>query len=116
LANRISKVFVKKADEYNIKTEKLFLIAAVESKFDHKAINYESGDYGLMQVNWFWWGKRFCKKPSELLDIEKNIEIACKILLTNRGMGFKGIKYYHSLDDERAAIYENRIKKYASLI
>lgn len=113
IALKISKVFLKKSKEHDLKVEKLIVIAAVESRFNHRATN-NSGDYGLMQVNWYWWGSRFCKKPSELFHIETNVEIACRILKANKKMGFRHAKYYHSLDHERASIYEKRLLRFAS--
>lgn len=37
-------------------------------------------DIGITQINWKWNGSRYFSTPSELLDLDKNIEVSAKIL------------------------------------
>lgn len=112
-AEEIAAAFIKYGKEYRIRINKLLQIASIESRFNHRAINKESGDYGLMQINWKIWGKRFVSRPKKLLDIDTNVKYACYILRYNKRIGFKRIGNYHSFNDETADDYEERLELFA---
>jgi soluble lytic murein transglycosylase-like protein len=111
-AEEIAEAFIKYGKEYNIRINRLLQIASIESRFDHKAINRESGDYGLMQINWRIWGRQLVSRPKELLDINTNVKYACYILRYNRKIGFERIGNYHSFDPEDANSYEERLEPF----
>jgi len=112
-AKKIAKAFIKYGKEFNIKIHRLLQIASVESRFNHRAINSVSGDYGLMQINWRVWGRRFAKSPKELLDIDKNVRVACAIMAYNKRIGFKRIGHYHSFNPEFVSVYEERLAPFS---
>lgn len=67
-------------------------VAKCESNFNEEAINWESKDLGIMQINWPVWGdeikEKFGYSISDLLSADKNIEVAKWIW--DRGDGQEG--------------------------
>jgi soluble lytic murein transglycosylase-like protein len=109
LRYKIANAMVTYGDRYGIKYEHLISIAKVESDMNPFAINRESGDYGLLQINWNANGKKYVNKPSELLSVEKNVEVACKIIRKNFDAGFT-LAHFHSFDDDLRSIYQQKLK------
>lgn len=107
--NKIALAIAENARYYGIKPKNLVAIAFVESSFRPNLIN-ESGDHGLMQINWPTWKNRFTKNPKDLLNVYKNVEVACKIININRSMGHEEIAAYHSFNNEPKAVYAEKIK------
>jgi hypothetical protein len=75
-------------------TDPLEIIALImaESSFESNSVNRSSGDYGLGQVNWKYWGKPNGLTPQELLDPAVNIVLTCHIY---RYYGFDFAKYHN---------------------
>ena len=113
-AIKIAKAFIKYGKTFNIRINRLLQIASVESRFNPKAVNKVSGDYGLMQINWRVWGRRFVKHPNELLNIDTNVKLACYIISHNKRIGFKKVAHYHSFNPERVEIYEEKLEPFAN--
>jgi len=72
-----------------------------ESDFREDAINCQSHDIGLMQINRRTWQRYFDVNLSELFDKDKNIQIGCEVLRhykDRKSEGFKNSWYsfYHS--------------------
>jgi len=109
LRYEIAKAMVTFGDKYRVKYEHLISIAKVESNMNPFAINRESGDYGLLQINWEANGKKYVKKPAELLDVNKNVEVACKIIRKNLDAGFT-VAHFHSFDPERRDDYQQKLR------
>jgi len=57
----------------------IIAIVMAESKFKENSINKETGDYGLGQINWEYWGKDYGLTPQELLDPSINIFLTCHV-------------------------------------
>jgi soluble lytic murein transglycosylase-like protein len=104
---KIANAMVTYGDKYRVKYEHLVSIAKVESNMNPSAINKESGDYGLLQINWNANGKKYVKRPVDLLDVDKNVEVACKVIRRNLDAGFT-LAHFHSFDPDLRETY--RIK------
>lgn len=108
--NTIALAIAEHARYYGIKPKNLVAIAFVESSFRPTLIN-DCGDHGLMQINWPTWKNRFTRDPKELLNVYKNVEVACKIININRSMGHDELAAYHSFNDEPKAVYAAKLKE-----
>jgi soluble lytic murein transglycosylase-like protein len=106
---KIALAIVSNGRFYDVKYKHLVAIAYVESGFRPDLIN-NTGDHGLMQVNWNWWGKKFVDAPSDLLNVYKNVEIACKIIKSNESNGFMNLASYHSFNPYRQHEYSEKLK------
>jgi len=109
IKKKIALAIVSNGKFYNVPYKHLVAIAFVESTFRPNLIN-ESGDHGVMQVNWQWWGKKFADNPKDLLNVYKNVEVACKIINENKRMGHDQIESYHSFNKEKQQDYQERLK------
>lgn len=107
--NKIALAIAEHARQYDIKPKNLVAIAFVESNFKPTLIN-QTGDHGLMQINWPTWKNRFTRDPKDLLNVYKNVEVACKIININRSMGQTDLAAYHSFNDEPKAVYAEKLK------
>ena len=68
-------------------------------------------DVGLMQLNWRWHGDQFTN-IEEMLDIEKNIDYASKLLsglYKQHKSWHKAVRYYHSATIEHHKKYTRRV-------
>jgi len=107
---KVALAIAEHARYYGIKPKNLVAIAFVESKFKPTLIN-ETGDHGLMQINWPTWKNRFTKNPRDLLNVYKNVEVACKIININKSMGHDELAAYHSFNSEPKAEYSAKLKE-----
>jgi soluble lytic murein transglycosylase-like protein len=107
---KVAIAIVENARYYGIKPKNLVAIAFVESTFQPTLIN-SSGDHGLMQINWPTWKNRFTKDPKDLLNVYKNVEVACKIININKSMGQTDLAAYHSFNNENKAVYAAKLRK-----
>lgn len=107
---KVALAIAEHARYYGIKPKNLVAIAFVESNFKPTLIN-ETGDHGLMQINWPTWKNRFTRDPKDLLNVYKNVEVACKIININRSMGHDELAAYHSFNDEPKAVYAAKLKE-----
>lgn len=87
-----------------------------ESDFHEDAINCQSHDIGLMQINRRTWQKNFNVNLSELFDKHKNIEIGCEILRHYRDRKSERFKvswysFYHSSTWKYREPYWNSVRK-----
>jgi hypothetical protein len=65
--------------KHGVNPLEIIAIIMAESNFNENSINKETGDYGLGQVNWEYWGKDYGLTPQELLDPSINIFLTCHI-------------------------------------
>jgi soluble lytic murein transglycosylase-like protein len=107
---KVALAIAEHAKYYGIKPKNLVAIAFVESKFQPTLIN-STGDHGLMQINWPTWKNRFTRDPKDLLNVYKNVEVACKIININKSMGQTDLADYHSFNDEPKAIYQAKLRE-----
>ena len=105
---KIANAMVTYGDKYRVKYEHLIAIAKVESNMNPSAINRESGDYGLLQINWNANGKKYVKRPVDLLDIDKNVEVACKVIRKNLDAGFT-LAHFLSFDPDLRETYRVKL-------
>lgn len=106
---KIALAIVENAHYYGIKPKNLVAIAFVESNFRPYIVN-NSGDHGLMQINWATWKNKFTRNKKDLLDIDKNVEIACRIININSNRGFTDLASYHSLDEDTKFVYAEKLR------
>ena len=91
-------------------------LVVAESSFYEGSINEESGDFGLGQINWHYWGRPNGLTPQDLLDPAINIVMTCRILdhyggdfaKYHRGYGIKSEAYSVNI---RSILYS--LKAYA---
>ena len=107
---KVALAIAEHARYYGIKPKNLVAIAYVESSFRPTLIN-DSGDHGLMQINWPTWKNRFTRDPKDLLNVYKNVEVACKIININKSMGQTDLAAYHSFNSEPKAEYAAKLKE-----
>jgi soluble lytic murein transglycosylase-like protein len=107
---KVALAIAEHARYYGIKPKNLVAIAYVESNFKPTLIN-STGDHGLMQINWPTWKNRFTRDPKDLLNVYKNVEVACKIININKSMGQTDLADYHSFNDEPKAIYQAKLRE-----
>jgi len=75
-------------------------------------------DVSVMQINWYWHGKRFASLW-EAFDPYVNIRVGAQILREEyqaTGSYEKAVGYYHSRNPERAARYRERVKRMLSRV
>jgi len=65
--------------KYGVNPLEIIAIIMAESNFKEDSINRETGDYGLGQINWQYWGKDYGLTPQELLDPSINIFLTCHV-------------------------------------
>lgn len=106
---KVAMAIAEHARYYDIKPKNLVAIAFVESSFRPTLIN-SSGDHGLMQINWPIWKGVFTNNPKDLLNVYKNVEVACKIINRNRRMGYTDLADYHSFNSENKAVYAEKLQ------
>lgn len=107
---KVALAIAEHARYYGIKPKNLVAIAYVESNFKPTLIN-SSGDHGLMQINWPTWKNRFTRDPKDLLNVYKNVEVACKIININKSIGQTDLAAYHSFNSEPKAEYAAKLKE-----
>jgi soluble lytic murein transglycosylase-like protein len=105
----LTQAIIKYGRQYQIDPDELIAIAFVESKFDPKAKS-KTGDYGVMQVNFKTW-KKFLEKKEDLYNIDKCVEMACKIIKRNRDSGYVDLACYHSRTPHHKLVYAARLEK-----
>ena len=110
IKKKVAIAIAENARIYGIKPKSLVAIAFVESTFQPTLIN-STGDHGLMQINWPTWKNRFTKDPKDLLNVYKNVEVACKIININKSMGHTDLAAYHSFNHEPKALYSAKLAK-----
>ena len=110
IKKKVAIAIAENARIYGIKPKNLVAIAFVESTFQPTLIN-NTGDHGLMQINWPTWKNVFTKDPKDLLNVYKNVEVACKIININKSMGHTDLAAYHSFNHEPKALYSAKLAK-----
>lgn len=79
-----------------------------ESRFDFKAVNKKTGDYGIAQINVKIWEKEFGYVDREKLVVDPSYQM---ILYTDILNKKKNIFDYHSKTKDIREIYKNKILK-----
>lgn len=109
VVTEFSQAVIKYGRQYRIDPDELIAIAFVESKFNPKAKS-KTDDHGIMQINYRVWKKHLTRKE-DLYDINKCVELACKIIKKNRDSGYRDLAYYHSRTPHHKMAYAARLEK-----
>lgn len=108
--------FEQAGKEYNIAPELLYTIADYESLFNSNAIHYNKNgtyDYGLMQINSWWYDKLGPELWDALADPCTNVKVGAYILamcIQRYGYTWDAVGCYHSPYKEIAARYVSEIQ------
>jgi len=76
---RYAGLILHACQKYGVNPLEIIAIIMAESNFKEDSINKETGDYGLGQINWEYWGKDFGLTPQELLNPSVNIFLTCHV-------------------------------------
>ncbi len=78
-ALRYAGLISQASQKFRLNPLEIIALIMAESNFKENAINNETGDYGLGQVNWGHWGKEYGYTPQQLLDPAINIFLTCHV-------------------------------------
>lgn len=87
-------------------------LIVAESSFQNESINEKTGDFGLGQVNWKYWGQPNGLTPQDLIDPAINIVMTCEIF-HHYGNNFDK---YHRGDGIKSRAYSVNVKSILSLL
>jgi soluble lytic murein transglycosylase-like protein len=94
---QIIETIYRKANEYGLRPSLMLAVAHRESNFDPLA--QSSVAMGIMQINYAVWADTMSLNSESVLDIETNIEAACKIMRMYLdeagGDEIKALNYYN---------------------
>ena len=76
---RYAGLILHASRKHGVNPLEIIAIIMAESNFKEDSINRETGDYGLGQINWEYWGKDFGLTPQELLNPSINIFLTCRV-------------------------------------
>lgn len=65
--------------KYKLNPLEIVALITAESSFKANSVNKKTGDYGLGQINWEYWGKPLGLTPQELMDPSINIVMTCHV-------------------------------------
>ncbi len=109
--------FTEAGKEYNISPQLLWAIAKSESNLNPAAINRNqngSFDYGLMQINSWWYSKLGHERWMRLDDPCYNVRVGAWILsqcISKHGYTWDAVGCYNSTNRNRGATYANKVYK-----
>lgn len=78
-ALRYAGLISQASQKFRLNPLEIIALIMAESSFKENAINNETGDYGLGQINWGHWGKDYGYTPQQLLDPAINIFLTCHV-------------------------------------
>lgn len=97
-ARELAKLEIKYSKKYHIDLAIGLAISAQESKWNTRAVSYNSTSYGVKQIHCAVWCKELGVTKADLMDPEKNIELGYKILaqyLKQHGSMEKALMAYY---------------------
>ena len=109
--------FEEAGAEYNISPQLLWAIAKNESNFNPSAVNQNkngSFDYGVMQINSWWYSKLGHERWMRLNDPCYNVRVGAWILsqcIKKYGYTWDAVGCYNSPNKERGNIYAHKVYK-----
>ena len=65
--------------QFGVNPLEIIAIIMAESNFKEKSVNTKTGDYGLGQINWEYWGKDHGLTTQDLLEPAMNIFLTCQV-------------------------------------
>jgi len=108
--------FEEAGQTYNISPELLWAIAKVESDFRPDAINKNTNgsyDYGVMQINSWWYSKLGKERWESLGDACVNVQTGAWILaqcIAQHGYNWEAVGYYNARTPEKRKAYVKKIQ------
>jgi hypothetical protein len=111
-ALRYAELIFQSSQKFNVNPLEIIALIMVESDFQEKSINRETGDYGLGQINWRHWGKDNELTPQDLLDPAINITLMCQVYK------FFGEDFgrYHRGNGPQCAVYVKNVNTVLSAL
>jgi hypothetical protein len=76
---RYASLIYHAARKYEVNPLEIVALIMAESAFKADSVNKKTGDYGLGQINWEYWGKPLGLAPQDLLDPSTNIVMTCHV-------------------------------------
>ena len=67
------------SQKYAVNPLEIIALIMAESTFKESAVNANTGDYGLGQINWKHWGQPYGLTQQDLLDPAINIYLICNV-------------------------------------
>lgn len=113
----LTQCFVSAGDMYSINPDLLWTIAKVESNFNPRAINYNkngSYDYGIMQINSFWYKHLGHDRWMALADPCYNVHVGAWILkqcINKHGYSWSAVGCYNASTEAKRNSYAWKIYK-----
>lgn len=115
-ADRLAKTLTKYAKKHNVKVELLAAILMQESRYNVRAINHKSKDYGIGQINKRTIANFNFDQTKILTDVEYSVEAAAIVLADFKRMyGKKDSQYwtrYNSSDKTKRQVYKQLVARY----
>jgi soluble lytic murein transglycosylase-like protein len=76
---RYAGLIYHSSKQFGVNPLGIIAIIMAESNFKEKSVNTKTGDYGLGQVNWEYWGKEHGLTAQDLLEPSINIFLTCQV-------------------------------------
>jgi hypothetical protein len=76
---RYAGLIWESSQKLGVNPVEIIALITAESDFEEKSVNSKTGDYGLGQINWEYWGKPFGFTPQDLLEPSINIFLTCHV-------------------------------------
>ena len=78
-AYRYAGLIYYSAQKYDLNPLEIIALITAESSFKANSVNKKTGDYGLGQINWEYWGKPLGLTRQDLMDPSINIVMTCHV-------------------------------------
>lgn len=115
-ARQVADAIFKAATELRLRPERLAAILAQESMYTLNAVNKQSKDFGIAQINWRTVERYGFDKKRLLTDLEYSVKAGAIVLADFKRMYGKREKNYwsryNSSDDEKRKEYEILVARY----
>ena len=111
-ALRYAGLIYHASQKFGVNPLEIIALVMAESEFKEKSVNPKTGDYGLGQINWEYWGKPHGLTPQELLDPSMNIFLTCQVY---KFFG-KDFGRYHRGDGIKCQVYLMNVKSILSTL
>lgn len=76
---RYASLIYHASQKYKLNPLEIVALITAESSFKAKSVNKKTGDYGLGQINWEYWGKPLGLTRQDLMDPSINIVMTCHV-------------------------------------
>jgi len=76
---RYAGLIYHSSKQFGVNPLEIIAIIKAESSFNERSVNTKTGDYGLGQINWEYWGKDHGLTTQDLLEPAMNIFLTCQV-------------------------------------